>query len=268
VNFQDGTSQGAPGYLPDTGAVFGDRGNGQSYGWNLDNSANARNRNASLVQDERYDTLAHMQKASNPNAVWEIAVPNGAYQVRVVSGDAGGATDAVYKINVEGVLAINSVTAPAAGQFFTGTVTVMVSDGRLTVSNASGASNNKINFIEITPSPGKASRPLSPASLVGSVAFDQGFSQTARDALSSRNASKQAGSVSLVAGPTAAEGMATGSDRGADLVTAAVGLDVGLKRTVTVALRVKPGQTGSDTTGWATVVPGFEWADGGNVLQG
>jgi hypothetical protein len=30
-------------------------------------------------------------------------------------------------------------------------VTVSVSDGRLNVSNASSASNNKINFIEITP---------------------------------------------------------------------------------------------------------------------
>src|SRR5262249_18532957 len=46
INFQDATSQGFPGYLADTGLVFGDRGNGQSYGWNADNSANARNRNA------------------------------------------------------------------------------------------------------------------------------------------------------------------------------------------------------------------------------
>ncbi len=156
VNFQDTTSLGAPGYLADTGAPFGNRGNGQSYGWNADNSANARNRNANLVQDERYDTLIHMQKPSDPNAVWEIAVPNGTYQVRVVSGDPGGATDAVYKINVEGVLAVNSGGVPAAGQFFTGTVTVTVSDGRLTVSNAAGAQNNKINFIEITPSGGSS----------------------------------------------------------------------------------------------------------------
>jgi hypothetical protein len=151
VNFQDGTSAGFPGYLADTGAVFGDRGNGQTYGWNQDNTANARNRNVNLIQDERYDTFTHLQKPGNPNAVWEIAVPNGTYQVRVVAGDPGGATDAVYKINVEGVLAINSVTAPAAGQFFTRTVTVTVSDGRLTVSNTAGAMNNKISFIEITP---------------------------------------------------------------------------------------------------------------------
>src|SRR5262249_47308338 len=123
---------------------------------NQDNSANARNRNVALVQDERYDTLTHMQKPNNPNAVWEIAVPNGTYRVRVVAGDPGGAIDAVYKINVEGVLAVNSGTAPAAGQFFTGTVTVTVTDGRLTVSNAAGAQNNKINFIEITPLGGQA----------------------------------------------------------------------------------------------------------------
>jgi glucose/arabinose dehydrogenase len=151
INFQDRTSAGKPGYLADTGAVFGDRGNGQSYGWNQDNSANARNRNVSLIQDERFDTFTHMQMPSNPNAFWEIAVPNGTYQVRVVSGDPGAATNAVYKINVEGVLAVDSVAAPAPGRFFVGTVTVTVTDGRLTVSNAAEASNNKISFIEITP---------------------------------------------------------------------------------------------------------------------
>lgn len=150
INFQDNTSQGFAGYLSDIGLVYGDRGNGYTFGWNADNTANARNRNAAGSPDERYDTLTHMQKPGNPNAFWEIAVPNGTYQVHIVSGDPGGATDAIYKINVENVLAIDSVVAPTSGQFFDNTVTVTVSDGKLTISNATGSSNNKINFVDIS----------------------------------------------------------------------------------------------------------------------
>lgn len=148
INFQDTTSQGFAGYLADTGAVFGDRGNGFSYGWNISNATTARNRNAANSPDERYDTLEHLQKPENPNAVWESAVPNGTYTVHVVSGDPNF-IDSVFRTNVEGTLAVSG-TPTAATHWFEGTVTVTVTDGRLTVSNGAGASNNKINFIDIT----------------------------------------------------------------------------------------------------------------------
>ena len=45
VNFQSNGAQIPDGYLPDYGAAFGDRGNGWSYGWDVDNTANARDRN-------------------------------------------------------------------------------------------------------------------------------------------------------------------------------------------------------------------------------
>ena len=151
INFQDGTSAGRPGYLPDRGAAFGKHANGQTYGWNKNNSANGRNRNAQLIQDERFDTFALMQNASNPDATWDMAVANGTYQVRVVAGDPTGTANALYKINVEGMLAVDSVVPPAVGEFFDGTVTVTVTDGRLTITNATGSINNKICFIEITP---------------------------------------------------------------------------------------------------------------------
>jgi hypothetical protein len=89
-----------------------------------------------------------MQKPENPNARWEMAVPNGTYRVRVVSGDASY-TDSVYRINVEGALAING-TPTSSTRWFDNTVTVTVTDGRLTISNASGAANNKICFVEVT----------------------------------------------------------------------------------------------------------------------
>jgi hypothetical protein len=79
INFQTSTSTTPSGYLPDSWAVYGDRGNGYTYGWNADNSANARDRDAPNSPNQRYDTFTHMQKPSNPNATWEIAVPNGTY---------------------------------------------------------------------------------------------------------------------------------------------------------------------------------------------
>ncbi len=78
INFQP-ASVGAPqDYLIDSGAVFGDRGNGLRYGWSSDISASARRRGSNDVRDQRYDTLLHMYLPSQGyDASWEIAVPNG-----------------------------------------------------------------------------------------------------------------------------------------------------------------------------------------------
>ncbi len=147
VNFQPGGAAVPSGYLVDAGAVFGSRGNGFSYGWNLDSSANPRDRNAANSPDQRYDTFTHMQNGKG-GTVWEMAVPNGNYTVRLVAGDPGY-NDSVYKINVEGVLTVNG-TPTTANRWVEGNALVSVSDGKLTVSNASGSSNNKIDFIEIS----------------------------------------------------------------------------------------------------------------------
>jgi hypothetical protein len=148
VNFQPAGSAMPSGYLADTGAVFGDRGNGFSYGWNADNSAQTRDRNASSSPDQRYDTLTHMQKPAVPNATWELAVPSGTYSVRIVAGDPSN-IDSVYRLNAETTLALSG-TPTSSTHWFDNTVSVAVTDGRLTVSNASGSQNNKIDFIEVT----------------------------------------------------------------------------------------------------------------------
>jgi len=149
INFQDSTSEGFTGYLADTGKIFADRGNGFSYGWNANNAGTARNRNAAVSPDERYDTLQHMQLNANPNAVWEIAVPNGQYTVRIVAGAPTVWGNNALRTNVEGVLAKNGSTS-FSQRWLEATVNVNVTDGRLTVSNAPGAVNNRINFIEIS----------------------------------------------------------------------------------------------------------------------
>lgn len=147
INFQPATAAVPFGYLVDGGAAYNHRGNGYTYGWNTNNTANVRDRNSALSPDQRYDTLAYMQL--NGSYSWEIAVPNGTYTVRVVAGDPT-AYGSVYKINVENVLTVDG-TPTSANRWIEGTQTVSVIDGRLTVTSASGASNNKLCFIEITP---------------------------------------------------------------------------------------------------------------------
>jgi hypothetical protein len=146
VNFQPSAAPVPAGYLADGGAAYGARGNGQTYGWNADNSAGARDRNASNSADQRYDTLLHLQKGGT--FTWELAVPSGTYDVRVVAGDASY-FDSTFRIAVEGVLAVNA-TPTSANRWAEGTVTVNVTDGRLTIASASGAVNNKICFVEVT----------------------------------------------------------------------------------------------------------------------
>src|SRR5207302_4404259 len=105
INFEPAGGPVPAGYIADTGAVYAAR-NGYTYGWNADNSANARDRNSSLSPDQRYDTLIHMQKALNPNASWEIAIPSGQYQVHIVCGDPT-ASDSVLRVAAEGNLVVS-----------------------------------------------------------------------------------------------------------------------------------------------------------------
>jgi hypothetical protein len=145
INFQPSGTPLVAGYLPDYGQVYAPRGNGYTYGWNADNSANTRDRNTTA--DQRYDTLVRMQNGGNFS--WEIAVPEGQFAVRIVAGDPDF-IDSVYKINAEYALTVSG-TPTSTSKWLEGTSTVQVfaSDGRLTISNASGAANNKINFVEI-----------------------------------------------------------------------------------------------------------------------
>jgi hypothetical protein len=136
------------GYLADAGLTYASRGNGQTYGWNADNTAQTRDRNASNSLDQRYDTLTHLQKSGNPDAIWELAVPNGTYSVRIVSGDATN-FDSVFRVTAEGVLIVSG-TPTTSTRWIEGSGTVTVSDGRLTIRSGAGASNNKVCFLELT----------------------------------------------------------------------------------------------------------------------
>ena len=149
INFQPAASPVPAGYLADGGLVYANRGNGQTYGWTIDNTAQTRDRDAANSLDQRYDTLTHLQKPANPDAVWEIAVVNGTYRVHIVSGDAAN-FDSVFRTTAEGTLVVSG-TPTTSTRWIEGTATVVVTDGRLTIRSGAGASNNKICFVEITP---------------------------------------------------------------------------------------------------------------------
>ncbi len=143
INFQLAGATVPDGYLPDTGQVFGDQGNGFSYGWNRDISADTRDR-ADAHADQRYDTLVHLQKGED--AIWEIELENGDYDLYWVAGDPT-AVDQTNTFDVEGVV-FDDPDGQDNFDEFTGTVTV--TDGRLTLKPGPGSANSKICFIDIT----------------------------------------------------------------------------------------------------------------------
>jgi uncharacterized delta-60 repeat protein len=160
VNFQVKASPFAFAYEPDLGLPFGARPNGQQFGWDVDNRANARDRGTASAPGMSliYQTFNHMQKPGGART-WEFALPKGMYQVKLAAGDPSD-TASVHKMNLEGQLALSG-TPSGRVRWFERTVNVQVNDGRLTLSNASGAVNNKIAFIEIkTAAPGATAGPV------------------------------------------------------------------------------------------------------------
>jgi hypothetical protein len=144
INFQPEGADVPSGYLADTGAAFGDRGNGQQYGWNNDNSDNARDRNR--ISDQRLNTFNHLQWKGEH--VWEIALPNGSYYLQLTAYDPDY-TEA-HAIAAEGTIVLEGDTAAIGGPVEVTDVLVQVADGRLTLTSPNGeATNNKINFIRI-----------------------------------------------------------------------------------------------------------------------
>ncbi|HEX8342275.1 MAG TPA: kelch repeat-containing protein [Tepidisphaeraceae bacterium] len=143
IDFTTSSGPTASGYVADRGATYANRGNGLTYGWNVSNTSNARDRSAH--PDTRYDTITHTQVGGSKS--WNVAVPNGRYSVRLVAGDANY-FNSTYRFNVETSLVAGTPTS--SNKFVDRTVVVDVKDGNLSIANASGASNNKLAFLQIT----------------------------------------------------------------------------------------------------------------------
>ncbi|HXI57096.1 MAG TPA: PQQ-dependent sugar dehydrogenase, partial [Polyangia bacterium] len=142
INFQLASAPVPAGYLPDGCQLFGARAGGLSYGWNFDHTDYARDRN--INADQRLDTICQF----HTGGVWEVAVPNGTYNVLVSIGDP--AWPSTYTLNVEGVNYWNAVLVNA-NHFASMSRTVTVSDGRLTLDQGSAADlATRIDYVEIT----------------------------------------------------------------------------------------------------------------------
>ena len=145
VNFQLAGALVPTRYLADTGQVFGDRGNGFSYGWSSDHTDVSRDRNS--VADQRLDTLIHFHAGQK----WEFALENGIYAVTIAVGDPAN-NDGIHTINAEGVNFFNAVPDTNAAQV--ATRTVVVSDGRLTLDQGAAAEMvTRIDYIQIVGLP-------------------------------------------------------------------------------------------------------------------
>lgn len=146
INFQPGASAVPAGYWADSSQVFGDRGNGFSYGW-TESFDVTRERGTHV--DQRFDTLNHTQ-ADDADHVWEIGLPNGDYVVNLTGGDPDYDDSYIEFIAEAGTANQTTLVSGDAGvNFVSGSAAVTVSDGRLSISNGSNANNNKINFVDI-----------------------------------------------------------------------------------------------------------------------
>ncbi len=178
INFQPTNSSVPAGYVADAGASYGSR-NGMTYGWDSSRTGETRDRNSSTSPDQRYDTLVRMGSASR----WDLSVANGQYAVRVVAGDPSE-WDNLYRINVEGQTAING-NASSAQRWLEKTITVAVSDGKLTVTSGGGAVDNRLAFLDITavaPAPDPNVRPAAPTNLTATKYSTSGVTVAWTDA--------------------------------------------------------------------------------------
>jgi hypothetical protein len=152
------------GYIPDYGDVFGNRGNGWSYGWTVSKIDSARDRDA--VPDQRYDTLNSLVMWNTGTGSWEIAVPNGTYNVYIVGGDASY-YDSTQSYLVEDVTITDPTPYPPGNttgnrfdEYYVTNITV--ADGRLTIAPPTGWGTDYIKICFIHIADVNVARPLSP----------------------------------------------------------------------------------------------------------
>jgi len=147
INFQPAGGVVPTGYLADSGAAFGSRGNDYTYGWETNLAGtNVIARGAGRSQDLRYDTLCQMQAGGNHT--WQIAVPDGLYSVHIAAGDPDS-TNGVYRLTAEDFPLLDGAPA-SSNRWVEGIGTVWVHDGKLTLNSAAGATNNSLDYVEIS----------------------------------------------------------------------------------------------------------------------
>ena len=142
INFQPRDEKVPAGYLKDSGEVFGNRGNGYSYGWSEEMLSKTRKRNKN--ENILLDTVMVIPRKSQ--SVWEIALPAGTYSVTISIGDASGSWQGISAEQT--VFWKSEYLAP--GTYAKKTETVKVTDGRVTLKQGDERGLwSRLNFIEI-----------------------------------------------------------------------------------------------------------------------
>jgi hypothetical protein len=141
-NFTGKGSKAVSGYQNENGLPFDSK---PGFGWTQDISKN--NRRRSVYAEEIRDTFLFTRDF----AKWECEVPDGKWLVTVCNGDSGHEQTG-HQVSFEGKVTVCNVPT-TAGHFAETTVTVKVSDGRLTMElgpQRSG-SNTCVNWLRIVP---------------------------------------------------------------------------------------------------------------------
>jgi hypothetical protein len=155
IDFQPRGAPTGAGYLPDTGEVFAERGNGLRYGWTVAHSDRAQSFERPFPSlDVRIWTIIEMASGGGEPA-WEIALAHGRYLVTVVAG--GPAAVGRQSVSVEGMSALD-VTPGDYAPWVKGTATVSVSDGRLSLGTTADAPHTRLCSVDIVPAPAASSR--------------------------------------------------------------------------------------------------------------
>ena len=147
INFHPAGTAVPTGFLTDSGSAFGPQSGGYSYGWESNLASGCVVvRNAGSSQDLRYDSLCQMQAGGNHT--WEIAVPNGPYAVLVAAGDPLY-TNGLYRIVAENVPLVDGAPT-STNRWVEGLGTVIVTDGKLSITSGVGAISNRLADVEIS----------------------------------------------------------------------------------------------------------------------
>jgi pectate lyase len=151
ISFQPASFPLQSGYKGDYGHVFGNRGNGYSYGWNVSHTARTFGYSAIPGWEGTFGAAwSLIRMLPGPTTRWEIAVTNGTYEISIVA--AGYRCQGqLQQIAAEGVLVVNSVAGWDYDTYVGGTQQVLVQDGRLTITNGPTAAENCIDLIHIRP---------------------------------------------------------------------------------------------------------------------
>ena len=152
VNFQSQTSELLNGYLADSGSLFQSQESGFSYGWSVDASASLESHvDASKSIREESVSVGEM-------ANWEIAVPDGEYQLTMHLPELSGASRS-YSIQAEDQLVVEGAFQEG-NELAVVIERVVVSDGRFTLNGSYTSDSNLIAALELTQLSANEGKPV------------------------------------------------------------------------------------------------------------